>query len=64
MGPSRAQGVLKGNRFYHADLGLTMAFPSGWTRREPGGPRRRASPRQRQRSANADAGAAAEHRPA
>jgi predicted Zn-dependent protease len=31
MGPSRAQGVLKGNRFYHADLGLTMAFPSGWS---------------------------------
>lgn len=31
MGPSRSQGVLKGNRFYHADLGLTLAFPSGWT---------------------------------
>jgi len=31
MGPSRSQGVLKGNRFYHADLGLTMAFPSGWS---------------------------------
>lgn len=31
VGPSRSQGVLKGNRFYHADLGLTMAFPSGWT---------------------------------
>ena len=30
MGPSRSQGVLKGNRFYHADLGLTLAFPSGW----------------------------------
>ena len=30
MGPSRAQGVLKGNRFYHADLGMTVAFPSGW----------------------------------
>jgi predicted Zn-dependent protease len=30
MGPSRSQGVLKGNRFYHADLGMTMAFPSGW----------------------------------
>jgi predicted Zn-dependent protease len=30
MGASRAQGVLKGNRFYHADLGLTIAFPSGW----------------------------------
>lgn len=31
MGTSRAQGVLKGNRFYHANLGLTLAFPSGWT---------------------------------
>lgn len=30
MGASRAQGVLKGNRFYHADLGMTIAFPSGW----------------------------------
>jgi predicted Zn-dependent protease len=30
IGTSRRQGVLKGNRFYHADLGLTMAFPSGW----------------------------------
>jgi predicted Zn-dependent protease len=30
FGPSRAQGVLKGNRFYHADLGFTLAFPSGW----------------------------------
>jgi predicted Zn-dependent protease len=31
FGTSRAQGVLKGNRFYHADLGITIAFPSGWT---------------------------------
>lgn len=31
MGSSRAQGVLKGNRFYHANLGFTVAFPSGWT---------------------------------
>lgn len=31
VGTSRAQGVLRGNRFYHVDLGLTMAFPSGWT---------------------------------
>ena len=31
VGTSRAQGVLKGNRFYHANLGLTIAFPSGWT---------------------------------
>ena len=30
MGTSRAQGVLKGNRFYHANLGFTLAFPSGW----------------------------------
>jgi predicted Zn-dependent protease len=30
MGTSRAQGVLKGNRFYHANFGLTMAFPTGW----------------------------------
>jgi len=31
VGTSRAQGVLKGNRFYHAHLGFTLAFPSGWT---------------------------------
>ncbi len=31
VGASRAQGVLKGNRFYHADLGITIAFPAGWT---------------------------------
>lgn len=31
MGPSRAQGVFKGNRFYHANLGFTVAFPTGWT---------------------------------
>lgn len=30
FGPSRAQGTLKGNRFYHADLGFTIAFPNGW----------------------------------
>jgi predicted Zn-dependent protease len=30
VGASRAQGALKGNRFYHAHLGLTLAFPSGW----------------------------------
>ncbi len=30
VGTSRAQGVLKGNRFYHANLGFTLAFPSGW----------------------------------
>lgn len=31
VGTSRAQGVLKGNRFYHANLGFTVAFPNGWT---------------------------------
>jgi predicted Zn-dependent protease len=31
FGPSRAQGVVRGSRFYHADMGFTMAFPSGWT---------------------------------
>jgi predicted Zn-dependent protease len=30
-GTSRSQGVLKGNRFYHPDLGFTLAFPTGWT---------------------------------
>jgi len=30
VGTSAAQGVLKGNRFYHSGLGLTMVFPSGW----------------------------------
>lgn len=30
LGTSRAQGVLKGNRFYHANFGLTIAFPTGW----------------------------------
>ncbi|HKE95035.1 MAG TPA: M48 family metalloprotease, partial [Povalibacter sp.] len=30
VGTSRAQGVLKGNRFYHANLGFTIAFPTGW----------------------------------
>ena len=30
MGDSRAQGVVRGSRFYHADLGITLAFPSGW----------------------------------
>lgn len=31
FGASRSQGMLRGNRFYHADLGFTVAFPSGWT---------------------------------
>ncbi len=30
VGTSRAQGVLKSNRFYHANMGFTFAFPSGW----------------------------------
>ncbi len=28
---SRAQGIVRDNRFYHADLGITLAFPKGWT---------------------------------
>ncbi|MCB1623329.1 MAG: M48 family metalloprotease [Pseudomonadales bacterium] len=30
-GSSKAQGIVRDNRFYHADLGITMAFPRGWT---------------------------------
>ncbi len=30
-GSSRAQGLVRDNRFYHADLGITIAFPRGWT---------------------------------
>jgi predicted Zn-dependent protease len=30
-GSSRAQGIVRDNRFYHADMGLTLAFPRGWT---------------------------------
>ncbi len=30
-GSSRAQGIVRDNRFYHASLGITMAFPKGWT---------------------------------
>ena len=30
VGDSRAQGVVRGSRFYHADLGITLAFPTGW----------------------------------
>lgn len=29
-GNSRAQGVVRDGRFYHADMGITMAFPRGW----------------------------------
>ena len=31
LGPSREQGVVSGSRFYHADMGFTIAFPSGWS---------------------------------
>ena len=30
LGPSREQGVVRGSRFYHGTLGVTIAFPSGW----------------------------------
>ncbi len=30
-GSSRAQGIMRDNRFYHAELGITLAFPRGWT---------------------------------
>ena len=30
-GSSRAQGILRGNRLYHAELGITVAFPRAWT---------------------------------
>lgn len=30
FGTSRAQGVVRDNRFYHADMGITMAFPRAW----------------------------------
>ncbi|MFO1468101.1 MAG: M48 family metalloprotease [Steroidobacteraceae bacterium] len=30
FGSSRQQGMVRDNRFYHADLGITMAFPRGW----------------------------------
>jgi predicted Zn-dependent protease len=30
MGSSRAQGVTRGSRFYHADMGFTVVFPAGW----------------------------------
>lgn len=31
FGSSAAQGVVKGSRFYHVDMGFTVAFPSGWS---------------------------------
>jgi predicted Zn-dependent protease len=30
-GTSKAQGVVRDNRFYHADMGITVAFPKAWT---------------------------------
>jgi predicted Zn-dependent protease len=30
FGSSAAQGIVRGSRFYHADMGFTVAFPSGW----------------------------------
>jgi predicted Zn-dependent protease len=30
FGSSRSQGVVRDNRFYHADMGVTLAFPKGW----------------------------------
>jgi len=30
-GSSRVQGIVRDNRLYHADLGITVAFPRGWT---------------------------------
>jgi predicted Zn-dependent protease len=31
FGSSREQGIVRDNRFYHAGMGITMAFPRGWT---------------------------------
>jgi len=30
-GSSKAQGIVRDNRFYHAEMGITVAFPKGWT---------------------------------
>lgn len=30
FGSSRRQGIVRDNRFYHSDLGITIAFPKGW----------------------------------
>jgi predicted Zn-dependent protease len=30
IGSSGAQGVVRGARFYHGGMGITLAFPSGW----------------------------------
>jgi len=31
FGSSAAQGMVRGSRFYHADMGFTVAFPGAWT---------------------------------
>jgi predicted Zn-dependent protease len=31
FGTGAAQGVVRGSRFYHGGMGITLAFPSGWT---------------------------------
>jgi predicted Zn-dependent protease len=30
VGSSRRQGMMRGNRFFHADMQFTVAFPQGW----------------------------------
>lgn len=30
FGTSKAQGIVRDNRFYHAELGITLAFPREW----------------------------------
>ena len=30
IGDSGHQGIIRGNRFYHADMQFTLAFPQGW----------------------------------
>jgi len=30
FGSSKRQGILRDNRFYHVDLGISLAFPKGW----------------------------------
>jgi predicted Zn-dependent protease len=30
FGSSKRQGIIRDNRFYHSDLGISLAFPKGW----------------------------------
>ena len=30
LGPSEKEGVIRGNKFYHKDLDITITFPQGW----------------------------------